>query len=485
MEEELRPKAFISYSWSTPEHQQWVVDLANELGDTGVHVLLDKFDLREGNDANQFMERMVNDPEVTKVLLICDRVYAERTNSRKGGVGTEAQIISPKVYEAANQSKFVAVVKERDAEGKPYLPTYYGSRIYLDLSNQETYSQEFEKLQRWIFDKPMYERRPIGNPPAFLDEDRNEVSLGTIPAFRRAIDAVKGHKPNSIGAVSEYFDIFSTNLERLRIKRDDGKLWDDQVLENLKSASPARNEVLHLLDAIALYDFSKEMGDKVHRFFESLIPYFERPESFSGGYYETDFDNFRFLGRELFLYAVAIFLSKERFDLCETLFNKQYYFEGNRRNGGDVMVDYDAFNMTIGTLDERNKRLQTRYFSAVAILLKERIPGTGIAEGKLIQAEFVAYLRAEVNAIGTNKWIQWWPDMLVYAQSMRGALELFARAQSTAYFNRIKRVLGVEKPEDFTPVLQAIQQSQRAVRFDYRSVSIATLGGLEKLATRE
>ena len=42
------PRLFISYSWSTPEHEQWVVTLAKELVESGVDVVLDKWDLKGG-----------------------------------------------------------------------------------------------------------------------------------------------------------------------------------------------------------------------------------------------------------------------------------------------------------------------------------------------------------------------------------------------------------------------------------------------------
>ena len=45
------PKLFISYSWSSPEHEQWVLKLATELRENGVDVTLDKWDLKEGHDA--------------------------------------------------------------------------------------------------------------------------------------------------------------------------------------------------------------------------------------------------------------------------------------------------------------------------------------------------------------------------------------------------------------------------------------------------
>ena len=56
MEDDKTPKVFISYSWSSDE---LVLDLANRLVAHGVDVVLDKWDLKEGNDKYEFMERCV------------------------------------------------------------------------------------------------------------------------------------------------------------------------------------------------------------------------------------------------------------------------------------------------------------------------------------------------------------------------------------------------------------------------------------------
>lgn len=44
------PKVFISYSWTTPEHEQRVLDIATELVDSGIDAILDKWDLKEVHD---------------------------------------------------------------------------------------------------------------------------------------------------------------------------------------------------------------------------------------------------------------------------------------------------------------------------------------------------------------------------------------------------------------------------------------------------
>lgn len=127
-------------------------------------------ELREGHDAIQFMESMVADPAVTKVIVVSDKVYAEKADNRKGGVGTESQIMSPEIYKKADQNKFVAVVKEVDANGVPYLPTFLRSRIYIDMTPNQ-YSTNFEELLRWVFEKPAFVKPGLGRKPSFLSEN--------------------------------------------------------------------------------------------------------------------------------------------------------------------------------------------------------------------------------------------------------------------------------------------------------------------------
>ena len=105
------PKIFISYSWSS---DALVLELANRLVSHGVDVVLDKWDLKEGNDKYEFMERCVNDSSITKVLIICDKAYAQKANDRTGGVGDETVIISSEVYGNARQEKFIPIIAERD-----------------------------------------------------------------------------------------------------------------------------------------------------------------------------------------------------------------------------------------------------------------------------------------------------------------------------------------------------------------------------------
>ena len=104
--EDLKIKVFVSYSWTSPAHSERIRLYAERLINDGIDVILDQWDLSEGQDKYVFMERMVTDSEVTHVLVFSDSAYVEKANGRVSGVGVESQIISREIYEKVAQGKF-------------------------------------------------------------------------------------------------------------------------------------------------------------------------------------------------------------------------------------------------------------------------------------------------------------------------------------------------------------------------------------------
>lgn len=474
------PKLFISYSWSNPTHEQWVIDLANELTESGVHVLLDKWDLKEGNDSVKFMERMVTDPEISKVAIICDELYASKADGRSGGVGTETQIISREVYENQEQDKFVAIIPARDSQGNACLPTYYKSRIYIDLSEPDKYADNFDKLLRWVYGKPLYVRPEIGKRPSFLDES-DGISLGTTVSFKRAISAIKDSKPFAFGALDEYLSAVITNFERFRITEKNGE-FDDQVIDSIDKFIPYRNELISIFTSISQYASSDDYILKLHRFFENLIPYLSKPESVNS-WRESDFDNFKFIIHELFLYAVAIFIKNERFDQVNALLAQQFYISGDSGYNRDVMVGYRVFVNSLGSLEKRNNRLNLRLKSLQADLIKQRSEHSGIDFRYLMQADFVLYIRAAIQQSTAYLW--WDPITLVYLGRFHSPFEVFARSSSKSYFEKSKCIIGIDKISELTELMSAYSRGEKKLpSWDYETLDPRVLLGVEQLATK-
>lgn len=477
---DMNPKLFISYSWTSPEHEQWVLNLATELRDSGVDVILDKWELKEGHDAHAFMEKMVTDPMIKKVALVCDRLYAEKADGRSGGVGIEAQIISPEIYAKEDQNKFVAVVAQKNEEGKPYLPTYYKSRIYIDLSEADLYSTNFEQLLRWIYDRPLYIKPELGKKPSFLS-DSETIALGTTPKFKRTLYAIRNNKDYSSGALNEYFDAFIKNLERFRLI-DNGGEFDDKVIENIEQFTPYRNEAIEICLALAQYRNTTETHQQLHRFFEGLIPYLYRPEHVTS-HREWAFDNFKFIIHELFLYAVAAFLKYECYDAVAYMFRHNYYLE--KSYDSTEMIPFGKIRHSMGSLPYRNKRLNLQRLSLRSDLLEQRSKTSGLTFKQLMQADFILFIRDCLDSLRNNTFQNWWPETLLYLERRGGIFEIFARAQSKEYFAKIRCLFDIEDKKDLEPLLKAFQESKlRVPNWEFETFSPAALLGYEALATK-
>lgn len=454
------PKLFISYSWTSPEHEEWVLRLGTELREKGIDVILDKWDLKEGHDANAFMEKMVTDPEIKKVIMVCDKAYAEKADKRKGGVGTEAQIISKEVYDKVDQNKFVAVIAEKDEVGKPYLPTYYKSRIYIDLSDDEAFIRNFEQLLRWIYDKPLYRKPEIGNMPDFIND--GGVKFQSSLKFKQVIEAIRSNKSNATGVLYEYFDFYIERMEEMRINDNNEGEFDDKVVQSIDDFLPARNELIEVLHAISIYKREEEVYTLLHCFFDSLVKFLDRPEYITE-YKEWDFDNYRFVIHELFLYSVALFLKYEWFDAVSYLLrNKFIYRDVNSGYNKDEMKNFRVFYRSIQSLERRNRRLNIGTRSLRATMLKERCNLKSVSFNDLMQADFILFIRDVLDNLRAPKLnYEWYPETLLFKAVERNsggrAFAIFMRAEKASYLEKIMPVLGCLFKDQLDKVVEVFQ----------------------------
>jgi hypothetical protein len=198
---------------------------------------------------------------------------------------------------------------------------------------------------------------------------------------------------------------------------------------------------------------------------------------------EWDIDNLSFLVHELFLYVFAVLLKKEWFEAANHLLQESYYIPGRSDYGTNAMVRFVEFRQYLQSLEHRNRRLQLNRLSVRAYLLHQRCKGIGIEFRHLLQADFVAFMRADVES--KDRRDHWWPETLLYLRGFNGPLEIFARSESKAYFNRIRGLLAIDSPKDLEPLLKSYQDGSRKLpRWEFESFDPAVLLGYELLATR-
>ena len=131
-------KVFISYSWDSDDHKNWVRGLASRLRSDGIDVTLDQWHLVPGDQLPEFMERSVRDSDY--VLIICTHRYKERSNNRQGGVGYEGDIITAEFMSTRNHRKFIPILRQQPWEYSA--PNWLLGKYYIDLSSSP-YSQNY------------------------------------------------------------------------------------------------------------------------------------------------------------------------------------------------------------------------------------------------------------------------------------------------------------------------------------------------------
>ena len=337
------PAVFISYSWTSQDYQERVIELATRLSSDGVRIIIDKWDLKEGQDKYAFMERMVTDGDVSKVLMLCDREYAEKADGRLGGVGTESQIISSEVYDKVDQEKFVPVVMERDSDGKEFLPAFLKSRIYIDIHSDEVFASGYDQILRSIYGLPLYERPPIGDRPLHLLSTEPDRLVGQAK-LRRVFNQGKV----SVGALEDYLTEFTESLWDFSIQPNDQDHWDDLVIQSIRELRPTRDQFVAMVDSL----LEKEPPDRsieiLFEFYERLFRFTYAPESL-GSFDEAWFDNFRFFNREMFLYFIGTLVKRRRYEIADHFLAETYFFETKYESKrGDSMSSISMCSALIG-----------------------------------------------------------------------------------------------------------------------------------------
>ena len=158
------PKVFISYSWESKEHSEWVNSLADKLLADGIEAIIDSYDVIPGDRLPEFMESSIKDSDY--VIIICTEEYKRKANNREKGVGYESHIISAELYNNHNDRKFIPII--RQGEFNTAVPTYLDGKLAIDLRGNQFNETSYKDLIASIF--KVKKKPKVGIRPDYLDE---------------------------------------------------------------------------------------------------------------------------------------------------------------------------------------------------------------------------------------------------------------------------------------------------------------------------
>ncbi|MBS5027733.1 MAG: toll/interleukin-1 receptor domain-containing protein [Clostridiales bacterium] len=452
--EKKEPKVFISYAWSEDDKEAtFVINLGQRLMADGIEVVLDKWDLKEGQDKYEFMERCVNDPEITRVLIICDKNYMNKANARKGGVGDETAIISSEVYGKTRQEKFIPIIKERDSEGNTCIPTYISARLYIDLSNEDKYESEYEKLIRNIYEKPLYKKPTLGKRPEWLDdEDTNTFPVKALISQIKGAENIKRQESCKNRFINEY-------VETLKTYYSEGAKNGKEIYDQFVKMKDIRDIYLDFIQVVS--ETELPIADTVIMSFEKM--YNEllciksyKPDAIS--VYRNSFEGFRIFLWELFVACIAFLRYIEDYESIHAIVTNTYFLVNSELDNGIHSTNYCAFYNASQEVDYEYKNT-TEYKNKLTLLgytvvkKREKLPiftGKSLAEADLFLYQIKKALKVP-EASDMRTFGYWFPAMYVYVES---ELREWKKMKSFRYCeNKMFDLFGVESLSELKRVI--------------------------------
>ncbi len=451
----MNKKVFISYSWGTKEHQDWVLYLAKRLMSDTVDVELDKWSLKDGHDIFSFMESMVKSDEIFRVLIICDQNYKIKSDERKGGVGTETQIITPEIYGNQNQEKFIPIVRERDEDNNAHLPVFLSSRKYIDFSSEEFFEDSYEELLRNILEAPSYAKPQIGTTvPTYITE--SNVNNNKTNSLLRTVQNQLLKYPEKVNSYArEFFEAFLENLWEFELmsKSHDPMTFGDDMVANLRSYKEIREDFILFLKLITKPELKIDI-DLLIEFFEKK-PIYSRPKNPDRNSWNAEtYESFMIIFHELFIYTICICYKNKNYKLIENLLHSKYLFNDERRGTSQTLrythlYTYSYFFEEYYT-KRHNKSTGMGSFM-ISNLSKE------VRKNEFVFADTLCHYIGELYSNGDIR-DSWFPHTHIYKGNT--GFDFFQRMNSLRHFEKVKGIFDVKSPNELTDLITAYKEKK-------------------------
>lgn len=482
------PRLFVSYSWTSPAYKDRVRDLASELRSAwGLDVRLDDWHLRTGEDPFHFMESEI--VAADKVLIVSDAEYARKANGRTGGAGTETQILTPELYAQGGGDdaggplpKYAVAVTEYDDAGAACTPTFYGGRLYIDLTDPTRHAEKVEEIARWAYDQPLHVAPPVGGRPGFLDDG---PSAGTHGVKARALAALAAARPDAVRATEDYVDRLALGLEAFVPPVPDGAeqgLTYAQVHPAVVASIGALSEVVHETEAVLQELARARLGERGHgafrRLFTALFPYVQDGGTLPSGARIRGWqaDAFRAVVPDLVRAAVGALVRADDFEGVRAL-SAVPYTPPDPDTGGRRLAIRDLPSLQPGVHDSTLRAQVPEY---------RRQRGSAFTDDELGQADLLLFFGSLYDR--DDRYVpRWWPDTLggERARYYGGVLPTFAQAESQAHLERVARATNRDAPTLLAVIDELVAMDAQAFRgsglphLDYARVT-----GRGRLGTR-
>lgn len=255
-------KLFISYSWDSEEHKNWVRQFTNDLIKNGIPTILDQYELKLGHNMKNFMPESIS--KADKILIILTENYKLKAENLTGGVGFEYSILREDLFSnIKNNDKIIPIIRQGNV--KETMPVFLNQFLGMDMTSQEMYEEQLNLLVRELYNEPINKKPLLGVKPDFINSESYIIPSKTISDDKSTLDLYKSYieslaksksemtftnssRTHSVLVLESILRQSENNTMTIYLKKTDDMLYEDfTYVESLKNFALNSKNKLNLI----------------------------------------------------------------------------------------------------------------------------------------------------------------------------------------------------------------------------------------------
>lgn len=306
-------------------------------------------------------------------------------------------------------------------------------------------------LMKEIFKKYNYMYIQCTGAGAFIKEflrlsremDKLAPIIGSAPTTVDLENCLKNTK--SVGPVYiDFLDSIYKELEGIRPDFSKYKDIDEAILSQINNSESI---IYRYVESVLLASRYKNLDalENIYGYFGNLYKLCNIPEGFSGSYYESHFDGYRFIIYEMFVSLIAALIKYENWHIIGNILSNDIFVEQKESK----YISYSRINMSVQSLDiSRNNRLHLERASITADLYKNRFTQGNLSQlishRRFLEADYFLFMRSICN--DQDKLGIWCPRSCVYLNYVP---RFIVKAESRTYLENLVKAAGLDDIKEF------------------------------------
>ncbi len=296
-----------------------------------------------------------------------------------------------------------------------------------------------------------------------ISEDKNEVDVS--PYFK----AIENNLPNKKIIIRKELDGLLKKIDENQPKKHSEGGTVDDLLKSISSTQELVSEFSKIIEIISIMK-DEEMAMEVYGWFGNIFERYDYPLGYNGATSTADHDYFKFLGHEMFVDMLCLYIREQQWDIIKRLLSEPIIVKNLRYKSGpsNVYWDYASDHVSL-LLDESPKKGRV---SIHADLLNERHLSGGLSSvvpmEDFVAADFFLFLFGEIaeDEYDGPSFV-WRPWSYIY---MKHVPVFIKSAENKGYAKKITEAFNISSTEEFKKRL--LERAGNVVRLYRRGLFI-------------